>query len=264
MNGARAEPTPAVILATRSLGEADLLVVLLTPGRGKIRAAARHARKSRRRFPGGLSGGAVGEAIVAVRDGGLSRLEGFSPRRDHSGLGRDLTRFAYVAYVCELTDALLSEPEPDPALFTALCDAIARTMDEQPQAVVLRRYELTLLRSLGLLPALDLCAACGDPVAPGPTIPFDEERGGALCLVHGKTAARRSRAVLEAAGRLLDATAETDVDDALAAVSERPAADRRLLRDLVTAWLRRHLRQPLRSREFFTKLPPSMASSDDS
>ncbi|MCA9708791.1 MAG: recombination protein O N-terminal domain-containing protein, partial [Myxococcales bacterium] len=39
MSAGPGERTPAVILATRPLGEADLLVVLLTPGRGKLRAA---------------------------------------------------------------------------------------------------------------------------------------------------------------------------------------------------------------------------------
>ncbi len=264
MRGAQGQRTPAVILATRPLGEADLLVVMLTPGLGKVRAAARHARKSKKRFPGGLGGGAVGEATLSVRPGGLSRLDGFVAGRDHSGMGRDLTRFAYVAYLCELTDALLSEPEPDPALFSALYDAIVRTMDAVPQAVVLRRYELLLLLALGLLPALDVCAVCGDPLAPGPMVPFDDARGGALCLLHGKAAPRQPRGVLEAAQQLRDAADPAQLDAALAAVTSRPSIDRRRLRDLVTAWLRRHLRQPLRSREFFAKLPGAAAPSEDS
>jgi len=252
-----------VILSTRPLGEADLLVVLLTPGLGKVRAAARSARRSRRRFAGGLSGGAVGEATLAVRRG-LSRLEGFVPSRDHGGLGRDLTRFAYVAYLCELTDALLHEPEPDPALFSALCEAIRRTMDVEPTAVVLRRYELTLLRSLGLLPALDSCAVCGDALPAGPTVRFAEERGGSLCLVHGKSAPRRPAPVLAVARGLLEPREELEMDVVLEDATARPPAERRALRDLTTAWLRPHLRQPLKSREFFAKLGPRTGPQDDS
>lgn len=254
--GPPGERTPAVVLATRPLGEADLLVVLLTPGRGKLRAAARHARRSRKRFPGGLSGGAVGEATISVRHGGLSRLEGFSPARDQGALGRDLTRFAYVAYLCELTDALVHEPEPDPALFSALCEAIGQTMDGTPRAVTLRRYELRLLRALGLLPALDACAVCGDPLAAGPTIPVDDARGGTLCLVHGKGAPRRPAAPLHAARALLEATDDDAVAHALSEVEAQPPAVRRGLRDLAMGWIRVHLRRPLRSREFFSKLGP--------
>lgn len=257
LRGGPGERSPAVVLATRPLGEADLLVVLLTPGRGKLRTAARHARRSRKRFPGGLVGGAVGEATVAVRTGGLSRLESFVPARDHGSLGRDLTRFAYVAYLCELTDALLHEPEPDPESFSALCEAISRTMDEPPRAAVLRRFELRLLRSLGLLPAIDACAVCGEPLAPGPTVPFDDHRGGTLCLAHARLAAqRRPAAHLAAARRLLEASDDADVDAALAEIEAEPPGVRRGLRDLAMGWVRAHLRRPLRSREFFTKLGP--------
>jgi len=253
-----------VLLATRSLGEADLLVVLLTPGVGKVRAAARHARNSRKRFPGGLVGGAVGEATLELRRSSLSRLTSFSPIRDHSGLGRNLTRFAYVAYLCEITDALLHEPEPDPELFSALCDAIRRTMDARPRAVVLRRYELQLLRSQGLLPALDSCAVCGDPLAPGPSLPFDDTRGGALCSTHGRGAERRSASVVEAATLLLAGTEEAEIVEALDRVEALGAGQRRELRDRGLAWLRAHLRRPLRSREFFAKLGPRAGPTDDS
>jgi len=252
------EETPAVILATRGLGEADLLVVLLTPVRGKVRAAARHARKSRRRFPGGLVGGAVGEATIVPRGTGLSRLEGFVSVRDLGGLGRDLGRFAHVAYLCELTDGLLHESEADPALFSALCEALGRTLDSGADAGVLRRYELWLLRALGLLPALEACAVCGDALSPGVTVSFEAEHGGALCLVHGRGARRVPTAVLEAAGQLLAAGVDAEIEAALRAMAERPASERRALRDLVQDLLRPHLRgKPLRSREFFAKLGPA-------
>ncbi len=253
------EHTPAVILATRGLGEADLLVVLLTPGRGKVRAAARHARKSQRRFPGGLVGGAVGEATIALRGPNLARLEAFVPVRDHGAMGRDLGRFAQVAYLCELTDGLLHESQADPAMFSALCAGIGRTMDEGADAGGLRRYELWLLRALGLLPALDVCAVCGEPLAPGPMVLFDEGHGGALCPAHGRGARRISIDVIAAARELLEADTEAEVEAALRATARRPASDRRALRDLVVGWLRPHLRQPLRAREFFAKLGPAAA-----
>ena len=81
--------------------------MLLTPDRGKVRCAARNARKSKRRFGGGLPAGALGEAAITPGRG-LWRLESFRSIRDLSGLGRDLDRFAYVAYLCDVTDALVT------------------------------------------------------------------------------------------------------------------------------------------------------------
>lgn len=247
---AAAETTPAVILSVRPLGESDLLVVLLTPNAGKVRAAASGARRSKRRFAGGLSGGAIGRAGLARRARGLWRLESFVPSADHSKVGRDLTRFAYVAYLCEVTDALVSEPEPEPARFAALSTAILATIDGAPRPSVLRQYELALLDSLGLLPALAGCAVCGEVVEDADAIAFDERVGGVLCPRHCGQAASLPGEVI----RLAVAFGDPDVDDAHARVAAASAATRRQLRDLLSGFIRAQLRRPLRSLEFFGKL----------
>ncbi|MFO7562415.1 MAG: DNA repair protein RecO [Enhygromyxa sp.] len=241
--------TPAVVLRTRPLREADLIVVLLTPGRGKVDCIARGARRSRRRFPGGLPVGARGEASLAARGrGSLVPLAGFSPTADHGSLGRSLELFAYVAYLCELGDQLIGAAIPDPTVFARLCDAIAAAM-EATRPEILRRFELGLLDDLGLLPALDRCSVCGSPVdEQGGEVAFSHERGGALCLAHSKAARRIPAAVLELAGALLDpnagagpyATAEADT--------------RRALRDLCRESIGPHLRGPLHSLGFFAQI----------
>lgn len=247
-----------MVLGTRPLGEADLLVVLLTPGGGKIRAAARNARRSRRRFAGGLPGGALGEATLARGRGSLRRLEAFTLLRDPAVLGRDLERFAYVAYLCELTDALVHEPEPDPELFAGLAEAIESVLDGGSRPATLRRYELRLLRTLGLAPAFETCCVCGTPVlgeaasARG-TVRFDAARGGALCPAHAGDAAFIPIEVMTLTCALLDAPAEEAgaVGDCLETADRET---RRTLRDLTATLVRGHLRRPLRSLEFFAKL----------
>src|SRR5579872_5810787 len=44
----------AVVLRTHKLGEADRIVVLMTRGRGKVRAVAKGVRKTKSRFGGRL------------------------------------------------------------------------------------------------------------------------------------------------------------------------------------------------------------------
>ena len=46
--------TEAIVLFAREFGEADVIVHLLTPERGRIAAIGKHARKSTKRFPGSL------------------------------------------------------------------------------------------------------------------------------------------------------------------------------------------------------------------
>jgi DNA repair protein RecO (recombination protein O) len=241
--------TPAVVLRTRPLREADLIVVLLTPGRGKIDCIARGARRSRKRFPGGLPVGARGEALLAARGrGSLVPLAGFSPTADHGSLGRSLELFAYVAYVCELGDQLIGAAIPDPTVFARLCDAIAAAI-EATRPEILRRFELGLLDDLGLLPALDRCSVCGSAVdeqASG--VAFSQERGGALCLAHSRAARRIPGAVLQLAAALLDPHAGAGAY----AISD--ADTRRGLRDLCRESIGPHLRGPLHSLGFFAQI----------
>lgn len=237
----------AVVLATRPLGESDLLVVLFTAEHGKVRAAAKAARKSRRRFAGGLGGGACGSAELSPGRGqGLWRLDGFVPRLDHGALGRDLSKFAHVAYLCELTDVLVDDHHPEPELFDALARAVADELAVGPDASLLRRYELALLRVLGHLPALADCCVCGAPVGAG-DVPFDAGRGGVLCPAHAGVASRIAGEVRQAAQALLEGS------DALG-VTTWSAELRRSLRDLTGAQLRPLLRRPLRSIAFFAQI----------
>lgn len=252
-----AETSPAIVLRTRPLGESDLLVVLLTPEHGKVETAARGARNSKRRFPGGLPSGLRGLATITRGRGSLARLERFEATVDHTPVGRDLDRFAYVAYLCELTDELVLGRHPDPLVFAALCTALEAVIGGAPRPGALRRYELALLRGLGLLPALVDCCACGEPVEPGDTVAFDAARGGALCLAHGRGAARLPGAVLAAAQRLAVGEDPAPLDDA-------PALERRALRDLTQSALKAHLRRPLQSLGFFAALarPASAAAPE--
>lgn len=250
-----AETGPAVILRTRPLGEADLVVVLLTPEHGKIEAAARSARSSRRRFPGGLPAGQRGLAAVARGRGSLARLERFEPTADHSPVGQDLERFAYVAYLCELTDELVYGRHPDALVFAALCTALEAVIGGAPRPSELRRYELALLAGLGLLPALGGCCVCGQGVAIGRwgdatdvTMGFDAGRGGLLCGEHAIGAPRVLAAVVAA---MQDLAAGGDPAGLEAASPEV----RRSLRDLTQAALKAHLRRPLHSLAFFAALP---------
>ncbi|MBL9106910.1 MAG: DNA repair protein RecO [Myxococcales bacterium] len=250
-----ADACPAVVLRTRPLGESDLLVVLLTPEHGKVEAAARSARNSRRRFPGGLPAGLRGRAAIARGRGALARLERFEPTSDHTPVGRDLERFAYVAYLCELTDELVRGQHPDAPVFAVLCTALEAVIGGPPRPAELRRFELVLLGELGLLPALAGCCVCGAEVRAGPdgTLGFDAGRGGLLCGQHAVGAPRVDEEVV-AVMRSLAAGGPTE------GLEEAPADVRRSLRDLSQAALKAHLRRPLQSLAFFSAIPRAPAT----
>lgn len=244
----QSQSTPAVILRTRPLGEADLIAIVLTPEQGKLETAAARARNSKKRFAGGLSPGMRGVAAVARGRGALLRLESFDATAAHAPVGADLTRFAYVAYLCELTDELVLARHPDPELFAALCLALEQVIGGAPQALHLRQYELALLRCLGLSPALTSCCVCGSEVGGEDSAAFDGPRGGALCLEHERGAPRLPAAALAAIQHL-----EAGGDPA--ALTSAPAGLRRAVRDAIQSIVRSHLRRPLHAQAFFAALP---------
>lgn len=244
----QSQSTPAIILRTRPLGEADLIAIVLTPEQGKLETAAARARNSKKRFAGGLSPGMRGVAAIARGRGALLRLESFDATAAHAPVGADLTRFAYVAYLCELTDELVLARHPDPELFAALCLALEQIIGGAPQALHLRQYELALLRCLGLSPALTSCCVCGSEVGGEDSAAFDGPRGGVLCLEHERGAPRLPMAALAAIQHL-----EAGGDPA--ALASAPAGLRRAVRDAIQSIVRSHLRRPLHAQAFFAALP---------
>jgi DNA repair protein RecO (recombination protein O) len=246
MGGAVDGATPAVILRSVALRESDLLVILLTLDHGKVEAIARGARRSKKRFAGGLPSGARGEATVQpARRGKFPSLSGFTPTSDHARLGRDLDAFAYANYVCELADRLTVSNDPDPRTFAALVLAIEDACGDGRSPAVLRRFELALLDALGLLPALGACAVCTRPVEGAA---FDPERGGVLCPQHAVAAPREDPAVLDLARALAPGSTEA------VAYADAPAKVRRGLRTLTQRLIWPHLKKPLKSLEFFADL----------
>src|SRR5262249_8658385 len=87
----------------------------------------------------------------------------------------------YAAYyVAELLADGTEDYDPHPALFDATLSAL-REFGEAGTSVGSRlvAYELTWLQELGYSPALETCAACGQPV-PEPTA-FSASAGGIVC-----------------------------------------------------------------------------------
>lgn len=152
----------ALILGLVPYGESDLVVRLFGRERGRVSAFARGARSSKRRFSGGLSPLSFGRALLRPRRGAeLLSLEAFEPDGRFFGLSEEPGRYGRAAYLAEVTERLVPEEEPVPALFDLLLTALARLSSGAADARLLRGYELKLLEETGYLP--DLSSASDSP-----------------------------------------------------------------------------------------------------
>jgi DNA repair protein RecO (recombination protein O) len=172
------------VLRTVEFGEADLIVHLLTPTRGRVTAMAKHARKSVRRFPGSLD--LFNQLEVRIhprRRGGMPLLDRarlvdpFLALRDDSG------RYGLACYVMELLSRLAPEEGAGPemrVIYDFALDVLQSLERVRPDERTRVLVELRALDALGLRPELRCCVRCGREVE-GPAVSFHVAEGGVVC-----------------------------------------------------------------------------------
>jgi DNA repair protein RecO (recombination protein O) len=241
--------TRAIVLRTVAYGEADLVVTLLGATTGRLSALARGARKSARRFGGGLGMGAEGQAALRERPGAdLLLLEEFDVQQARLGLAGDMGKTAHAAYALELCDRLCPPRHAEPAVFDWLREFLLRLEAGRASAERLRVFELGLLGRLGLAPALERCAVCGRSDLGEENTRWHADEGGVLCA----SCARRGDVLSVSTRRTLARLARMALADAEAANLDREtnAGCRRAILGL----LRTHISGPLRSLDFIEKM----------
>ena len=151
----RSEQCQAIILSSTDYGESDRIITLFSLEHGRLKAFAKGARASRRRFGGMLEQANRLELTLQLKQDGLSRLEQVETAHCHPGLRSNLDALALALYGCELVEALTPEGHPLPRLFrllTALLDYLDQGTATQADR---RFYEINLLNILGYRPPLE-------------------------------------------------------------------------------------------------------------
>jgi DNA repair protein RecO (recombination protein O) len=171
--------TEAVVLGGVDYGDADRIVTLFTPGRGKLSAFAAGARKSKRRFAGVLEPFTVLDARLNERRGDLLFLASATIVDAHAGLREDLGRIAHAGHAAELCRELTRDREPQPELYDRLRRYLGALARSPARPEDLLAFELCALGDTGVAPRLDDCAICGGAVEG--VAAFDVGHGGFLC-----------------------------------------------------------------------------------
>lgn len=156
------EKLQAFVLSTLDYGDSDRIVSLFTLEHGRIRAFARGARKSRKRFGPALEPFARIEAQVRLKEG-LSSVQQADIITIYPGIRADLERIAHALYAGELVDAITAEGQALPRLFRLHSAYLERLETEVAAEADRRFYEINLLNILGYRPSLESCARCDSP-----------------------------------------------------------------------------------------------------
>ncbi len=215
--------TEAVVLRSLRFGEADRILHLYTPHRGRVSAIAKGVRRSRSRFGGRLEPFFRLRLVLHEGRGELLTVTSAETVSPHARLRGDAGALDAAARACDAVGRLFETGEPHPQVFHLLCRQLA-LLDESP-AVAGRAnalaFRLKLLLAAGLAPQLGACASCGEREH---LVGFSGAAGGVVCRA------------CEAGSFLLGAEAHDFMVGALgAALAEAPGAAEAALRQVERA-----------------------------
>ena len=176
--------TEAIILRRADLGEADRLLTIFTPARGKLRVVAKGARKPASRKSGHVELFTRSTLLIA-KARNLDIVSQAETVEAYRALREDLLRSTYAHYIVELLDRFTGDEEEGAELYDLLADTLSRLCEAENPALLARFYELRLLTLAGYQPRLFDCARCGKPLreieSESPPYGFDCGQGGVLC-----------------------------------------------------------------------------------
>lgn len=175
--------TPAIILRTTPLGEADQIVTLYTLEFGKIKGIAKGAKRSRKRFGARLEiASYVNATFFEKETSELVRLSHCDLIRPFDGLREDIHKLAWASYFIELIKEMTAERIQNKPLFRLLLAFLIFIDRGILKEEIQRVFEIRFLSHLGYRPQLDPCTRCQKRLR-GEKLFFSPREGGVLCSV---------------------------------------------------------------------------------
>ena len=169
--------TCGLVLRETDTRDADKILTVLTPDRGKLAVIARGARRKGSRVAAACQLLAYSEMTLYER-GQWTMLDAANTIELFAGLRQDLTALSLAAYFAELTEAVADGCGGDvlPLLLNAL---YALSALRKPPQLVKPAFELRLMALSGFEPLADGCAVCGRPEPEDPVL--DAVHGVVCC-----------------------------------------------------------------------------------
>jgi DNA repair protein RecO (recombination protein O) len=172
--------TEAVVLRSLRLGEADRVLHLFSPDRGRIGAVAKGVRKVRSRLGGRLEPLSRVRLVLHEGRSELYTVTSVDTVHSHASLRECRAPLERGAAACDAVLRLFDSPEPNPAAYNLLCHQLA-LLDEDPAAATRAQslaFRAKLLLAAGFAPELASCASCGEA---DHLSGFSPAAGGVVC-----------------------------------------------------------------------------------
>lgn len=147
-----------IIIKRTNLGEADRIVSILTPDRGKIKAVARGVRKILSKMAGHLELFCLTDLVIA-EGRNLDTITAAQAKKCFFALRSNLQSTFVAKYLAEITDKMTHENDKHPAIFELFEEVLDNLNGENPK-ILIPYFELNFLAELGYRPELQTCINC--------------------------------------------------------------------------------------------------------
>jgi DNA repair protein RecO (recombination protein O) len=172
--------TEGIVLRSMRYGEADRILHLYTPGRGRVSAIAKGVRKTKSRFGGRLEPYFRLNLILHEGRSDLMTVTGAETVAAHPRLREDARALDGAARACEAVARVFDDGDPHAGVFNLLCNQLA-LLDADPAHATRANalaFRLKLLLAAGFAPHLAGCASCGEG---DHLVGFSGAAGGVVC-----------------------------------------------------------------------------------
>jgi DNA repair protein RecO (recombination protein O) len=172
--------TEAIVLRGIRYGEADRVLHLYTPERGRLSAIAKGVRRAKSRFGGRLEPFFRLNLVLYEGKSDLLTVTGAETVAAHPRLREDAAAHDGAARACDAVSRLFGDGEPHPGVYHLLANQLA-LLDRSPQLATRANalaFRLKLLLAAGFAPQLAACASCGEG---DHLVGFSGAAGGVVC-----------------------------------------------------------------------------------
>jgi DNA repair protein RecO (recombination protein O) len=172
--------TDAIVLRSLRYGEADRILHLYTPARGRVGAIAKGVRRTRSRFGGRLEPFSRVRLVCHEGRGELLTVTAVETLDAHAGLRDHAATLDCAARACDAVARVFETEEPHPAVYNLLANELALLAADATQATHANAlaFRLKLLVTAGLVPSLGACASCGSLEH---LVGYSPQAGGVVC-----------------------------------------------------------------------------------
>lgn len=139
--------TEGIIVKRSNFGEADRILTIITPYKGKIKVIAKGVRRITSRRAGNVE--VLNKVRLQIFAGkGMKILTEAQALDTFPKIKNDLTMSTYGSHLAELSERFLPEEQPNPAIYQLLA-ATLELLESNPRQIFIRAFEVKLLSLLG-------------------------------------------------------------------------------------------------------------------